>query len=150
MNAFPDTSFLCALYREQDNSPIADRWMARNGEPLPVTSLLLLEFRQSVRLQVRLHAHDRKTGFKALEGERMLRDLNADLAGGVLVPTPADWADVHQLAESLSARHTRAHGHRLADILHVATALHLGAHGFLSFDGNQKKLAVAEGLRVPF
>ena len=33
--------------------------------------------------------------------------------------------------------------------LHVATALHLGAKEFLTFDGNQKKLAEAEGLVVP-
>jgi predicted nucleic acid-binding protein len=36
----------------------------------------------------------------------------------------------------------------LADILHVATALHLGADEFLTFDGNQKTLAEAEGLTV--
>ena len=35
------------------------------------------------------------------------------------------------------------------DILHVATALELGVKEFLTFDGNQKKLAEAEGLVVP-
>jgi predicted nucleic acid-binding protein len=45
--------------------------------------------------------------------------------------------------------HTLADGHRLADILHVATALHLGAMEFLTFDSNQKKLAEREGLVVP-
>ena len=35
------------------------------------------------------------------------------------------------------------------DILHVATAIELGAKEFLTFDGNQKKLAEAEGLVVP-
>jgi hypothetical protein len=35
------------------------------------------------------------------------------------------------------------------DILHVATAIELGAKGFLTFEGNQKKLAEAEGLLVP-
>jgi predicted nucleic acid-binding protein len=34
------------------------------------------------------------------------------------------------------------------DILHVATALHLGATEFLTFDANQKELAEAEGLVV--
>jgi len=34
------------------------------------------------------------------------------------------------------------------DILHVATALHLGAREFLSFDGNQRKLARAEGMKA--
>jgi predicted nucleic acid-binding protein len=35
------------------------------------------------------------------------------------------------------------------DILHVATAIELGAKEFLTFDANQKKLAEAEGLLVP-
>lgn len=42
-----------------------------------------------------------------------------------------------------------AAGHRLADILHVATALHLGVGEFLTFDANQRRLAVSEGLVVP-
>jgi predicted nucleic acid-binding protein len=35
------------------------------------------------------------------------------------------------------------------DILHVATAVELGAKEFLTFDGNQRKLAEAEGMIVP-
>lgn len=60
-----------------------------------------------------------------------------------------DWADVHRLAEELSTKHTEADGHRLADIMHVATALHLAAEQFLTFDGKQRKLAEAEGMVVP-
>ncbi len=79
----------------------------------------------------------------------MLRDLQSDLASGVLLVVPADWLDVHRLAEELSAKHTETSGHRLIDILHVATALHLGAEEFLTFDSNQKLLAETEGLKVP-
>jgi predicted nucleic acid-binding protein len=39
-------------------------------------------------------------------------------------------------------------GHRSLDVLHVATALHLGAREFLTFDTNQRKLAAAEKLKV--
>ncbi len=55
----------------------------------------------------------------------------------------------HRIAEVLSAKHTATGGHRLNDILHVATALHLGAAGFLTFDASQKNLAEAEGMTVP-
>jgi predicted nucleic acid-binding protein len=79
----------------------------------------------------------------------MLNDLQIDLQAGLLTTTPVDWPAVHERAESLSNAHTIAAGHRLADILHVATALHLGAAEFLTFDLNQKKLAEAEGLVVP-
>lgn len=74
--------------------------------------------------------------------------LQTDISTHVLQMVVVDWADVHQRAEGLSARYTESGGHRLADILHVATALHLGADEFLTFDANQKKLAVAEGLKV--
>jgi len=43
----------------------------------------------------------------------------------------------------------RANGWRFADILHVATALQLGAETFLTFDDNQCALAETEGLVVP-
>lgn len=149
MSHLPDTSFLCALYRTQVNSPKADAYMASLAGPLKVSSLLLLEFRQSVRLQIRLHGNDRFKGFSRTEGQQMLRDLQLDLNSGILSVLPADWADVHLRAEALSAAHTLNAGHRLADILHVATAIHLGVTEFLTFDGNQRKLAEMEGLVVP-
>ena len=78
----------------------------------------------------------------------MLRDLQADLRSRVLEIVPVDWAAVHQKAEELSLRHTESKGHRVKDILHVATALYLGADKFLTFDANQKALAEAERLMV--
>jgi len=123
--------------------------MARVSKPLPVTSLLLFEFRQSVRLQIFLHGKDRNKGFPKEEGEAMLRDLRADLAAGVIAVVPVDWTEVHSLAEMLSAKHTETGGHRFADLLHVATALQLGAEQFLTFDANQRKIARAEGMKTP-
>jgi len=149
MICFPDTSFLCALYRTQVNSARADQFMAGLSGTLGVSSLLLLEFRQSIRLQIRLHLNDRLKGFPQKEGQQMLNDLQIDLNAGLLTIIPVDWSAVHQRAEALSSAHTLAAGHRLADILHVATAIHLGATEFLTFDGNQRKLAEAEGLQVP-
>ena len=148
MSAFPDTSFLCSVYRTQVHSARADAFMATRTEPLHVSSFLLLEFRQSLRFQARLYEHDRKKGFPRAEAELVLRHLQSDLAAHVLQTVSVDWPDVHQRAETLSARYTESGGHRLADIMHVATALHLGAEEFLTFDANQKRLAVAEGLKV--
>ena len=148
MNAFPDTSFLCSLYRKQIYSPRAIVFMDKATEPLPVTTLLLLEFRQSTRLQTRLHDRDKTRGFSNQEANAMLQHLQNDLSAGVFEMVVVDWAEAHLLAESLSAKHTRGHGHRMVDILHVATALHLGASKFLTFDDNQKMLAEAEGLAM--
>jgi predicted nucleic acid-binding protein len=148
MSPFPDTSFLCALYREQDNSKRADRRFNLLREPLTVSSLLLLEFRQSVRFQIGLHDRDKTKGFSKREGTRMLEDLKSDLDSEVLKTVSVEWVAVHAIAERLSDEHTISGCHRFADILHVATSLHLGAGEFLTFDANQKRLARAEGLKI--
>jgi predicted nucleic acid-binding protein len=149
MRVFPDTSFLCSLYRRQIHSPKAIEWMAGCGGPLPVSSLLLLEFRQSLRLQSRLFSKDRSKGFSDAEATRMLRDLQLDLNEEIVEILSVDWTDVHRIAERLSGGYTREHGCRFVDLLHVATAVHLGAAEFLTFDVNQRALAEAEGMSVP-
>jgi len=149
MNVYPDTSFLYAIYRKQVNSPAAAAYYQKMPEPLSVSSLLLYEFRQSVRFQGYLHAQDNRQGFGRRLGTALLKTVQADIAAGFLVVAPVDWADVQRIAERLSSQYTLAGGHRALDILHVATALHLGADEFLTFDDNQRTLALAESLQVP-
>jgi predicted nucleic acid-binding protein len=148
MIAFPDTSFLCAFYRRQDNSPQAAAHFKAMPEALQISGLLLYEFRQSVRFQVWLHARDKTKGYPQADCDRALADLQSDLDTGAVVVVTADWPDVHRLAETISKRHTVAGGPRSLDVLHVATALHLGAREFLTFDTNQRKLAAAVKLKV--
>jgi predicted nucleic acid-binding protein len=149
MRAYPDTSFLCALYRLQTNSGEAAAYFAAMTGPLEVTTLLLFEFRQSVRFQMRLHRQDATRGFPRAVGAKMLADLKTDLANADLIIVPGPWPQVHTAAERLSELYTYESGHRTLDILHVATAVELGAGEFLTFDANQRKLAEAEGLVVP-
>lgn len=149
MNAFADTSLLCALYREQDNSREADRLMQRESAPVHVSSLVLFEFRQSVRLQAFRFSKDRTQGFSKTEAHRMLETLQANIvAGRLMIPPIEDWAKVHSIAEEISAQHTMQGGHRSSDVLHVATALHLKAGEFFTFDARQAALAKAAGLKV--
>jgi predicted nucleic acid-binding protein len=149
MRAYPDTSFLCALYRQQTNSGKAAVFFQAMAGPLEITPLLLYEFRQAVRFQSRLHRHDHTKGYPAHQAGKMLADLQSDLAAGALTLITAPWPLVHDTAERLSALHTEMHGYRSMDILHVATALELGATDFLTFDANQRQLAIGEGLNVP-
>ena len=182
MTAFPDTSFLFALYRAQDNSAAARKLYDAMREPLTISGLLAFEFRQSMRFQAWLHAQDSRKGVPAKEAEQALagRELSlhrvlpdrVDPCAQVHAPTEnvlvtdegaqlglrntdgalematVDWVDVHRIAERLSATHTKVNGHRAIDILHLATAIHLSAKELLSFDGNQRKLATAEGLKA--
>ena len=148
MTAYPDTSFLCALYRQQDNTEQAIVCRASMKEPLPATVLLLFEFRQSVRFQTWLHSNDARKGYGEKEGAKMLADLQSDTDNGLVEIVPPDWAKVHSIAEQLSAQHTRKGGHRGFDILHVATELELGAKAILTFDAQQRTLAKGAGLKV--
>lgn len=146
MIAYPDTSFLCALYVPQSTSAAAIAHYRQMTEPLRVSALLLGEFRQSVRFQIFRHSRDATQGYARKTGLEALAKLQSNFDVGALVLVAADWAEVLKVAERISAQRTIAGGHRFLDLLHVATALHLGAVEFLSCDANQRKLAEAEGL----
>lgn len=149
MNAYPDTSFLCALYRTQDNSVRALEYRAGMDGPLHVSRPLLWEFRQSVRFQAFRHSKNRNVGYPLHEAEKMIADCNDDIRDGLVVVAEADLTAVLINGERISKARTFAGGHRSFDLLHVATALELGAKEFLSFDANQIALATAEGLATP-
>jgi predicted nucleic acid-binding protein len=149
MIAYPDTSFLCSLYREQIHSPSADRYKTSMQEPLHFTSLLEFEFIQAIRLQIWLHAGDRGKGYSEREADQMIMDWEADAASGINVLLPCDMDAVLRLARTYSLQRTALKGHRTLDILHVATAVHLGAKEFLTFDKRQRALAKYAGLHVP-
>ena len=150
MTAYPDTSFLCSSYREQDHTPLADEYREAMAEPLHFTRLLEFEFLQSIELQVWLHAADRTKGYPRHQADQMIADWQADVASGLNLVTPCDMDAVLRLAATYSTQRTAKSGHRTLDVLHIATAVHLGAKEFLTFDIRQKKLARHAGLKVPF
>ena len=55
---------------------------------------------------------------------------------------------VLELAKRLARKHTATLGIRSLDLMHIASALTIGATAFLSFDNNQRKLAHAAGLSL--
>jgi hypothetical protein len=61
--AYPDASFLCALYVAQSTSAAAIAHYQRMKEPLHVSALLLGEFRQSVRFQIFRNSRDSTQGY---------------------------------------------------------------------------------------
>ncbi len=148
MTAYPDTSFLYAFYVKQSNSPAAAAHAATMKEPLHVTALLVYEFRQSLRFQVWRRSANPREGIAPADAQAALNQFESDLASGVAVLVPCNFLDVLRRAEELSQRHTITSGHRSFDVLHVATALHLGTRELLSFDDNQRALAQTEGLKA--
>lgn len=146
---YADNSFLCSIYRVQDHSAAANRLRQGIGEPLHFTNLLEFEFLQAIELQVWLHSRDKTTGYSRREADRMISDWEKDIATGINRLVSFDMNAVLRHSRSLSGQTTAKGGHRTLDIFHVATAVHLGASRFLTFDVRQRALAIHAGLEVP-
>jgi predicted nucleic acid-binding protein len=142
LNAYPDTSFLFNLYAPQAHSARAAAHFAAMTEPLHLTSLNRFELVNAIQLSFFRKTIQRNASLLALE------KLDANIASGALVIVPCDWAAVHGRALQIAMQHTGKAGHRGFDILHVATALELGAAEFLTFDVQQSALAKVVGLKV--
>jgi predicted nucleic acid-binding protein len=146
---YPDTSFLCSIYRKQEFTPLALAFKREMSEPVCFTSLLEFEFRQAIELQVWLHSKDKKKGYSRGEADRMISDWESDVSVGLNRLVPFEMAAVLRLSLLYSNQRTAKGGHRTLDIFHVATAIHLGATVFLTFDDRQRSLARHAGLTVP-
>lgn len=143
MSAYADTGFLCSLYSPDAHTPRAATRMARQPLPLPFVWLHQLELRNALRLRVF------RGEITPPQREAALNLILADLAGGVLSPASPLHAAMMTEAERLSALYSEKLGTRSLDILHVASALVLGATEFLTLDRRQTALAKAAGLKVP-
>lgn len=138
-----DTSFLFSLYGSDEHSAKAVAWTAQNTRVLYLNSLTHFEFGNAVRFSEFRKAIP--SGFAT----QYWAGFEAAIAQGRLIVATSNLADVVDEAKRLSSTRTLSGGHRGFDILHVASALKMNATHFLTFDGNQKKLAEAEGLVVP-
>ena len=138
-----DTSFLFSLYGSDAHSSKAVSWSAHNTRPIYLNSLTHFEFGNAVRF-----AEFRKA-IPAGTAAQYWAGFEAAIAQGRLIIATSNLADVINEARRISSTRTLSGGHRGFDILHVASALEMKATHFLTFDGNQKKLAEAEGLLVP-
>jgi predicted nucleic acid-binding protein len=138
-----DTSFLFSLYGNDVHTPNALAWIRSQSRAISLSSLNQFELANAFRF-----AECRgviETGAAA----RYWADFEADIAAGRLVVETCNLARVLSEAMRLSASYSLTRGHRSFDILHVAAALHLKAVEFLTFDGNQRKLAEKEKLKTP-
>jgi predicted nucleic acid-binding protein len=140
--AFADTGFIVSLYLEESTSGAADAALGTNREPLPVTPLAMLELRNAFNRAVQ------RRRITLAERDALWRDVEADIAGGFLVPTTIEPSELHEKARQLSDRYTPELGTRSLDLLHVAAALSLKARVFFSFDERQRQTARGEGLKV--
>ena len=142
MKYYADTGFLLSLHLPEATSSAAAAAMRNVSEPLPLTPLVALEFRNALRLAVFRQ--------KLTEAERLKawKSFEKDLAAGVLEEGTIEIKAVHDEARSLCDQFTAAVGVRTLDLLHVACACALGRTEFLSFDQRQRALAQASGMNI--
>lgn len=141
MIAYADTGFICSLHAPDAHTARVVAWLNRNRQPLPFTGLHRLEFRNALRLRVFRKEITRE------QCELAIQAMLSDLSVGVFSTVEPPWAEVLMEAERLSVGHSELLGTRSLNILHVASALVLGASQFVTFDVRQGSLATSAGLR---
>lgn len=139
--AYADTSFWVSLYIKDTNSNRAQEVVLVN-HPLLLTQVVEQELRNAIRLGAF------RKQITAAQGRVSLAAFEADQDTQLVEYARLVWQNVFDRAEALSARFAVSHGQRAADILHVASALELGAKVFLTFDHRQARLAKSAGLKV--
>jgi predicted nucleic acid-binding protein len=140
---YADTSLLVSLYLADANTPAALAAVTALARPLILTTWQQFEMENA--LQLRLFRRESSRADLAEAEER----LHADFAAGAVLSFPLPLPPMLAQARKLTASHSALFGTRAFDVFHVATALHLKASAFLSFDNRQLTLARAVGLSVP-
>lgn len=143
MVIYADTSFLFALYGNDSHSPAATAWIGSSTEPIRISTFNDFELRNALRFS------EFSKRITAGASQVHLALFESAVATGRVILGNSNPAAILAEAFRLSQLHTLTGGHRGFDILHVAAAKVTGATHFLTFDANQKKLAVKEGLEVP-
>lgn len=138
-----DTSFLFSLYGNDLHTAQATNYIQKLKSGLGITIFNEYEWFNSLRL-----AEYRRLRNKS-ENQMILRAYESDKEKGLLQWIGCDLGVVFEEAKRLTIDYTSREGYRSFNILHVAAAIQSGASIFLTFDVHQKKLAQAEGLKVP-
>ncbi len=136
-----DTSAFIKLYLEEEGSHAVHDAVVHQQQPLPIWSLVELEFYNALRFKVFLHelAGEDVDGLIATYAERKR-------SGQYHVPH-LDPVALHERAIELTAR-TPTIGCRSLDVLHVGAAGLLGVDLFVTGDGRQAALGRDAGLEV--
>lgn len=136
-----DSSFLASLYVTSDVfNPQARKEASKFTRAIPYTLLNELELLNALRRGLGDGSLDQSAH------DAVIRDIDADEADALLKRADLNQIKLYEKARELSKKHTSALACRSLDILHVASAVVLGAKKFASFDHRQRKLAAAIGL----
>ena len=139
---YADPSALLKLYRHEPESRAVAAWRGTIKGPLPVTHHGRVELTNGIALA----AHRGLINERAFEAA--LAALDDDFEQGRYLLAEIPWRAVLRRAADLSRQHSGTLGTRTLDVIHVASALELGAKIFVTFDHRQQGLARATGLKI--
>ena len=142
MSVYADTGFVVSLYKLESTSARAAGIMKHLQAPIWLSHLGELELNNAFQLSVFRGELDKEA---AASKKRLFTD---DVTHGIFAVMQVPTLSLYAKAVELSDRYSAKLGTRSLDLMHVATAVLLGAVTFLSFDERQRKAAKAEGLKV--
>ena len=138
---YVDPSALLKLYIHEPESAAMNAWRTRIRGALPIALHGRLEIANGIAL-----AAFRKAITTEAMADAVL-SFEEDLAQGRYTEVDVLWRATLRRATDLSRTYTPKLGCRSLDVLHVATALELGLRDFVTFDGRQRQMARAAGLK---
>ena len=138
---YVDPSALLKLYIHEPESAAMNAWRTRTKGALPIT----LHGRLEIANGISLAAFRMAITTGAMADARL--SFEEDLAEGRYTEIDVLWRATLTRAADISRTYTPMLGCRALDALHVATAVELGLRDFVTFDGRQRLVARAVGLR---
>jgi len=138
---YADSSFLISLYSPDSNTGAAALTMRRVPEALLITPLVEFEVINALRQRIFWRQ------ISELEAQKSQQKFDKNLHDGAfrMLALPES---MFARAKAIAEQTTATLGTRTIDLLHVASALELGAIHLYSFDERQRKLATAVRLKL--
>lgn len=137
-----DTSALRPLFIHEERSARVSRYVRRHRTVIRITRFGYAELINSMACAV-FREDISRAQFAAA-----IADLDADLKAQRIAIVDLLWRAAMDRATQLSRKRTSDLGSRMLDVLHVASALELGAKNMISYDERQIELANTAGLKT--
>ncbi len=141
-DSYWDSSALRCLYIHATHSAAVAAWRHRHPGSLTVTRFGRAEVINAIA------GAAFRTEISNAAAEQALSTLATDFSSGDLRLVDLGWRAALDRAAELSGLHTPKLGTRTLDVLHVASALELGARVLVTYDLRQAALARVVGLKT--
>ncbi|MEY2880473.1 MAG: hypothetical protein RLZZ15_2853 [Verrucomicrobiota bacterium] len=137
-----DPSALRSIYLHDPRSRGMTTWRATVSGALPMTKFVSAEMANAFALA------EFRGEIDAARHSAVVAHFSADFSEGRFTSADLLWRAALDRAAELSRAHSTILGTRALDVLHVASALELGARTFVTYDTRQAALASAVGLKT--